>query len=130
MGSPVTDPTLLEALNSNVEDRRPHAVTDPELLKQLNAPEAERPSSYLGPIAGAAELGARGINAIAQSLPEGIRPAPRAPQPLPYGKLPFVGEPSNRGLYESLKDAVKLPGEVMAGKVDPLSEEGIHRSWG
>jgi hypothetical protein len=89
----------------------------------------ERPTSYLGPIAGAGELGARGINAIAQMLPEGVRPAPRAPQPLPAGKLPFVGEPSNRGLAEAAERVGKLPAEAYAGKIDPTSDQGIQRAW-
>lgn len=46
--------------------------------------------------------------------------------------LPGIGKPSMigliRGLYETGKSAATLPGDVYAGRVDPLSEEGIKRA--
>ncbi len=97
------------------------------------APKAEAQPYSFGPISDIAELGARGINAAAQALPESIRPALR--EPGPFGQpvnLPFIGQPSLGGMaksmYEGAKSGATLPGEVYAGKVDPLSDEGIKRA--
>jgi len=93
-----------------------------------------KPKSYsYGPISDVAELGARGINWLTQQLPESIRPAPREPQPMfQPTNLPLIGQPSATGmassLYQTGKGAVTLPGDVYAGRVDPLSEEGIQRA--
>lgn len=98
--------------------------------QQAQAPQQE--ASLFAPIDAVAELGARGINAAAQFLPESIRPAPRAPQPLqPFG----VGswQPSAAGMAKDLagtvQSGVTLPGDVYAGRVDPLSEEGMRRAY-
>lgn len=40
-----------------------------------------------------------------------------------------VGFDSNAGIVGSLKDAFMLPGDAMAGKVDPSSQEGIGRAF-
>lgn len=46
--------------------------------------------------------------------------------------LPGIGKPSMigfiKGLYETGKSAAMLPGDVYAGRVNPLSEEGIKRA--
>src|SRR5262249_5164330 len=46
--------------------------------------------------------------------------------------LPLIGEPSAtgmaKGFYETGKSAATLPGDVYAGRVDPLSDEGIKRA--
>lgn len=96
--------------------------------------QPQQSSGYsLGPISDVGELGARGINWLAQQLPESIRPAPRAPGPMGQPvNLPGIGQPSAvgmaQGLYQTGEGAVTLPGDVYAGKVDPLSEEGIRRA--
>ncbi len=46
--------------------------------------------------------------------------------PGPLGSLSLVG--MAKGLYGAAKSAATLPGEVYAGKVDPLSQEGIGRA--
>lgn len=42
--------------------------------------------------------------------------------------LPGIGKPSLIGMAKSAMSAFKLPGDVLAGKVDPLSEEGLGRA--
>jgi hypothetical protein len=42
--------------------------------------------------------------------------------------LPLIGAPSLIGLLKSLWSGATLPGDVLAAKVDPLSDEGIARS--
>ncbi len=42
--------------------------------------------------------------------------------------LPFIGKPSLIGMAKGIYSGLTLPGDVYAGKVDPLSEEGIQRS--
>ena len=103
------------------------------VFDQFDQPQqSQSRSSVLGPISDVAELGARGINWAAQQLPESIRPAPRQSQPL--GTQFSIGgwTPSTTGMAQSLyqtgKGAVTLPGDVYAGRVDPLSEEGIRRA--
>jgi hypothetical protein len=60
------------------------------------------------------------------------RAAHWAAQNLPEVNLPFIGTPSAmgmaQGLAESAKSAYTLPGDVYAGRVDPLSEAGIGRA--
>lgn len=89
------------------------------------AKEAPRGSSIFGPVA---ELGARGIDWAAQLFGA----PPRQDQPLPaFG----IGgwQPSAAGMAKDLagtvQSGVTLPGDVYAGKVDPLSDEGIKRSF-
>lgn len=63
-------------------------------------------------------------------------PAARAPsKAYSGGILPFsIDEQGNKsfdsdaGILGSIKRAVMLPGEVMAGEVDPMSQEGLGRS--
>lgn len=102
-------------------------------IKQNMAPAAKPQGYSFGPISDIAELGARGINAAAQALPESIRPSPREPGPMGQPvNLPFFGQPSLGGMaksmYEGAKSGATLPGDVYAGKVDPLSDEGIKRA--
>ena len=99
------------------------------------APAADKPAQpySFGPFSDFAELRARGVNAVAQMLPESIRPTPRSPRPLgaPFN-LPGIGEPSAVGmggkLLESAVSGATLPGDVYTGKVDPLSDTGIRRA--
>lgn len=42
--------------------------------------------------------------------------------------LPGIGKPSLIGMAKGIWSGLTLPGDVYAGKVDPLSEEGIQRS--
>lgn len=105
-------------------------------FRSKQQPGAAPPSQpySLGPISDVAELGARGINYLAQNyLPESLRPAPRAPGPIGTPvNLPFIGQPSAtglaKGMYESAVSGATLPGDVYAGRVDPLSPEGIRRA--
>lgn len=77
-----------------------------------------------------AELGARGINAAATVFGA----EPRKPEPFSFqqadAKNPEYSGiiPAVKGTFESAKTAATLPGDVYAGKVDPLSEEGIDRA--
>lgn len=58
--------------------------------------------------------------------------ATQPPKPERGISLPYIGRPSLvgmvKGLLEAGKSAATLPGDVYAGKVDPLSDEGIKRS--
>jgi hypothetical protein len=109
----------------------PQAPPQPGLLERARA---EIGRTNLVPLQPLAELGARGINLLAQELPAGIRPAPRPDQPLALqpARLPFLGEPSAtgmaKGLFQQAGSAYTLPGEVLSGQVDPLSPEGIARA--
>ncbi len=68
---------------------------------------------------------------LMRSLAERVAQLPPARVP---DWVPFVGgfQPSAigmaQGLYEQAKSAATLPGDVYAGRVDPLSEEGIRRT--
>ena len=48
--------------------------------------------------------------------------------PISYDKEGSVSFDSNAGILGSLKRTLMLPGDVMAGKVDPMSEEGLGRA--
>jgi hypothetical protein len=69
---------------------------------------------------------------LMRSLAERIAQLPRAQVP---SWVPFIGgfAPSAtgmaQGLYQQAQSAATLPGDVYAGRVDPLSEEGIRRSF-
>lgn len=100
-------------------------------IKQNMAPtqKKEDRSSVLAPINAVAELGARGIDRIAQGV---FGAPPRQDQPLqPFG----IGgwQPSAVGMAKDLagtvQSGVTLPQDVYTGKVDPLSEEGIRRAY-
>src|SRR6266487_2023827 len=90
------------------------------------------PYSY-GPVSDVAELGARGINAVAQMLPESIRPKPREPGPiLQPANLPIFGKPSvagmARGVYDVGEKAAGATKDVLTGEapaeaaVGPMTE--------
>lgn len=83
------------------------------------------------------------VQALKKALAGGTQPMAASPSQPPAnakpaysgGILPFsrdaegnVGFDSNAGIVGMAKRAFMLPGEVMAGKVDPLSEEGIDRA--
>lgn len=59
-------------------------------------------------------------------------PAPKQEDVPGQISLPLIGKPSLVNMVKSIlgsaKSAVTLPGDVYAGKVDPLSEEGIGRA--
>jgi hypothetical protein len=64
------------------------------------------------------------------------QPAPSSAPAFSGGILPFsraqdgsVSFDSNAGIVGAIKRAVTLPGDVVAGKVDPMSDEAIERSF-
>lgn len=131
MASKVTDPAVLALLNAQEGGDAPAAsppasaapkkVADPALLQQLNATPAEAEAQWVTP--GQGEPGIPIISDITRSL-------------YPFQKNTETGEmrwavpsiiPST---IEGVKDAATLPGDVAAGRVDPMSDEGIARSTG
>jgi hypothetical protein len=120
-------------------DETPSAPAAGNVFDQFDEQQPQQRQPYsLGPFSAAGRLLNRGIDyALGQAADvtgvEALRPVPRDYGPaLPEANLPVIGAPSATGMAKGVAQqavgAATLPGDVYAGRVDPLSEEGIRRA--
>lgn len=150
MPTKVTDPAILAQLNGQSEAApvsSPKKVVDPALLQMLNDTSTADAAPPAGMQPGSREYADWALkSALAGKDVPQVSPKPPEYQPTD-GDLLATGHWTRGALAPVLRDeqtgelrlawpqaaldlasAVTLPGDVAAGKVDPMSEEGIGRA--